>query len=253
MSTHPETPLDRALTPALEARPRRILRRVLTALGLVVSLTLLLFWLPPESRELLIVSLIANRVLVGLLVGFGLVAVSLLWAVGQRLDLWLLTALNVRGRHSVRIDRLMWLASQIGSARLTTGLVLSSYVLGRRHFAVELALGSITLSLLVTILKILSDRPRPFIQVQETRVVGNREWGLSFPSGHTAQAFFLMSAIARYLELPPGAALALYVVAGLVGYTRVFLGVHFPRDVIAGATLGLIWGGLATLIVPILL
>ena len=48
------------------------------------------------------------------------------------------------------------------------------------------------------------------------------------------------------------AALGLYGIAGLVAFTRVYLGVHYPRDVVAGAILGLIWGGLGVLVAPYL-
>jgi undecaprenyl-diphosphatase len=45
------------------------------------------------------------------------------------------------------------------------------------------------------------------------------------------------------------AAVGLYGLAALVAYARVYLGVHYPRDVIAGAILGLLWGALSFLIV----
>jgi membrane-associated phospholipid phosphatase len=40
----------------------------------------------------------------------------------------------------------------------------------------------------------------------------------------------------------------LYAVAVLVGFTRMYVGAHYPRDVIGGAVLGSIWGVLATLV-----
>lgn len=56
----------------------------------------------------------------------------------------------------------------------------------------------------------------------------------SFPSGHTSAAFLLATII--YLYHPLG--IILYVWAGLVGCSRVILGVHFPIDIFAGAMLG---------------
>ena len=47
-----------------------------------------------------------------------------------------------------------------------------------------------------------------------------------------------------------GAAAGLYAVAALVGFTRVYVGAHYPRDVIAGMVLGSVWGILANLVDP---
>lgn len=59
--------------------------------------------------------------------------------------------------------------------------------------------------------------------------------GSSFPSNHAANMF----AAARLLALAhPGGALIFYVIAGAVAYSRVYVGVHFPFDVMTGALLG---------------
>jgi membrane-associated phospholipid phosphatase len=232
---------------------RRALRRATIALGLVAALGLFLLWLPLSSRRLLISSLFANRWLIALLSVFGLMALSLLWAAGQRLDVWLFTAMNLRGYHAVWMDRLMWVATQIGNVGFVALLVVAAYVLGDQRFAIDLVLGSLTLWLLVTIIKAITDRARPFNLLRETRVIGWREAGLSFPSGHTTQTFFMMTLAISHFELPLIVALGLYAIAGLVAFTRVYLGVHYPRDVIAGAILGLLWGGLGVLVAPYLL
>jgi membrane-associated phospholipid phosphatase len=41
-----------------------------------------------------------------------------------------------------------------------------------------------------------------------------------------------------------------YAVAALVGFTRIYVGAHYPRDVIAGIVLGSLWGILAILVNP---
>ncbi|MBY6187325.1 phosphatase PAP2 family protein [Marinobacter hydrocarbonoclasticus] len=61
----------------------------------------------------------------------------------------------------------------------------------------------------------------------------------SLPSGHSAAAFLFATLLAWYW--PPLAVLA-YGWAALVGLSRVLLGVHYPGDIVAGATLGL-WAG----------
>jgi len=57
----------------------------------------------------------------------------------------------------------------------------------------------------------------------------------SFPSGHATTAFALATLLALWY---PRGAIGFLGLAGVVGFTRVFLGAHFPSDVLAGAALG---------------
>ena len=65
----------------------------------------------------------------------------------------------------------------------------------------------------------------------------------SFPSGHSASAFAFATGVAH--QLPPVAA-PLYALAGVVGYSRVHTGVHYPGDVVVGALLGTVIAQLTT-------
>ncbi len=58
----------------------------------------------------------------------------------------------------------------------------------------------------------------------------------SFPSGHAAAAFVFATLISHHY---PGFAALGYSVAGLIGLSRVMLGVHYPCDIAAGALLGI--------------
>ena len=67
----------------------------------------------------------------------------------------------------------------------------------------------------------------------------------SFPSGHTTAAFAL--AICMF-GVAPTLAPIFILVAALVGYARMYLGVHYPVDVLAGVVLGVFSGSIAALL-----
>src|SRR5205823_10769049 len=115
-----------------------------------------------------------------------------------------------------------------------------------------LALGSLSLWLVVTIIKAFTDRARPFNLLRDTRVIGWRAQGLSFPSGHTAQTFYTVTLAVSQFKLHFAIAAVLYGVAIVVGLSRVYLGMHYPRDVIAGAILALVWSILGVIVAPYL-
>jgi membrane-associated phospholipid phosphatase len=61
--------------------------------------------------------------------------------------------------------------------------------------------------------------------------------GLSFPSSHATSSFAAARAFGRLLPAP-----VLYAAAAAMGLSRLYLGVHYPSDVAAGAALGLVMG-----------
>jgi len=214
---------------------------------LVAGLVLILAWLPDGTRASLWTALRAQRGLIVLLSLFALVTLSLIWSAGQRLDARVFMLLNMRV-YPRWLDRWMWLATQLGnmlSAFIAAGLLL---ILNYRRLAIEVIFGTLILWLLVEMIKALSDRERPFLTYGETRIIGWRERGDSFPSGHTAQVFFLMTLFIHYFQLGVVVAAGLYAIAALVGFTRIYVGAHYPRDVLAGVVLGSVWGLLAMLV-----
>jgi hypothetical protein len=79
-------------------------------------------------------------------------------------------------------------------------------------------------------------RRRPFIDVVRALVVGKEPGSWSFPSGHTCAAFAAAWTLSRYW---PRARPVFFGVAATLGYSRVFVGAHYPGDVAIGAALGM--------------
>jgi undecaprenyl-diphosphatase len=86
-------------------------------------------------------------------------------------------------------------------------------------------------------IKALFRRKRPFIDVVRALVIGRRPDGWSFPSGHTAAAF---SGAWVASTVWPRRAPFFFGLAATVGFSRIYVGAHYPGDVLAGATLGMV-------------
>jgi undecaprenyl-diphosphatase len=87
------------------------------------------------------------------------------------------------------------------------------------------------------LIKQLVKRPRPFRQMEGlTNLIVPQDF-FSFPSGHTAGAFVVALSVAPCY---PWLAIPACLWAALVGFSRIYLGVHYPTDVLAGACLGIL-------------
>lgn len=92
-------------------------------------------------------------------------------------------------------------------------------------------------------LKPLVARPRPFIEAGYTLIIAN-PGGYSFPSGHTL-ASFTAATVVCCMPLGKGWKIGAVVLAVLIAFSRLYLFVHYPTDVLAGAVLGIIGALLA--------
>ncbi|MBI4015884.1 MAG: phosphatase PAP2 family protein [Candidatus Aenigmarchaeota archaeon] len=86
----------------------------------------------------------------------------------------------------------------------------------------------------IVVLKTAFHRPRPF-EVFELRLPAGGEIGSSFPSGHTQTAFMAATILGSFYRK---ARWPLFALSILIGFSRLYLGVHYPLDVLAGALTG---------------
>ena len=140
------------------------------------------------------------------------------------------------------VDALMLCASGIGwrgAIWLVLAVIAAWRWRGQAVMAAWRVALAIALATLATdaILKPLFDRDRPFVVAPETRVIGPRSAGQSFPSGHAADA--VAGACAVSLLWPKRRRLW-WALAALICLSRLYLGVHYPTDVAGGALVG--WG-----------
>jgi membrane-associated phospholipid phosphatase/4-amino-4-deoxy-L-arabinose transferase-like glycosyltransferase len=161
------------------------------------------------------------------------------------LDLQLLSVFN-RGIAHPWLDPIMQFLS--GNALLVPGLVALATALivwgGRRGrvfvfmLAFVLAVGD---SQVNNRLKKLFGRPRPFVDHPEVRLLAGRGPSFSMPSGHASIWGGIVSVTFLYWRRRE--VRALVVATGLgVGVSRMYLGVHYPSDVVVGWAVGLAYG-----------
>jgi len=100
-------------------------------------------------------------------------------------------------------------------------------------------------SALATVLKDLAGRARPAVADPAMSALTTLPADGSFPSGHALSAFAAAGVVAALHPRLRGPVLAL---AALVAVSRVYLGVHYPLDVLAGAALGLAVAGVVLLV-----
>jgi undecaprenyl-diphosphatase len=96
----------------------------------------------------------------------------------------------------------------------------------------------ITSTLVELVIKPYFRRRRPFITIIQAIVIGKKPGSWSFPSGHAAGAFggawLLNNKFPKY-------SLLRYIVASLVGFSRIYLGDHYPGDVASGSLIGILF------------
>ena len=129
MDPHNGKGLPEEIVPGAWGRLILVMRKYLPAAWLVfliASLVLFLVWMPSQMRIIIWHGLAARGILSGMLLVFSLLAVSLVWSAGQRIDVWAFLFFNLRGPRPVWLDRTMLGFTQIGSgiAALAIGLVL---------------------------------------------------------------------------------------------------------------------------------
>ncbi|MGG1555879.1 phosphatase PAP2 family protein [Paenibacillus ferrarius] len=136
------------------------------------------------------------------------------------------------------LDQVFTKVTHLGGATASILISLCMAVFG--HGALRVAgmqaLVALTLSHIpVAIMKKKYPRLRPYLVLPHTKTYKNPLTDHSFPSGHTTAIF---SVIYPFIYAYPAAGLVLIPLALIVGMSRMYLGLHYPSDVIVGCVIG---------------
>lgn len=151
-------------------------------------------------------------------------------------------------QHSVPGDMLLKYYTHVGDGLFMITLAVILFIAGKRKLGILLFLSFFLSGLFVQLVKRLEPEPRPGLYfsnekpLQKTGTIHFIDGKLlmgrnSFPSGHTTTAFALFSLLAfatrnQFIQI------LFFLAALIVGYSRIYLGQHFFKDVLIGAVLG---------------
>lgn len=109
----------------------------------------------------------------------------------------------------------------------------------KKYRKVGLMVGASLLGSLVfnnMLVKNLVARPRPYRMIETLSILIPEPGEYSFPSGHTSSSF--AAGVVLYLMLPKKYGVPAMILAFLIGISRLYVGVHYPTDVLGGMVMG---------------
>ena len=137
------------------------------------------------------------------------------------------------------LDQILPWVTYLGSHYAVIFFIILSWILTKQRKVLRHLLLLYGIQLVVIYgLKFLVKRERPlfFLEMASKLSKGPGEiLDPSFPSAHTAFAFMMATLLAGWF---PRYRFLFYLASGWIGWTRIYLGLHYPTDVIAGALLG---------------
>ena len=152
-------------------------------------------------------------------------------------DDYLIKLINARIKNDF-LDKFMYRVTDLGGAIFSTVFSLVLVLFGNdtiRLIGLE-ALAILGLSqIVVHSLKLLLSRERPYTIIEQLHTFGINLKDYSFPSGHTTASFSIATVLALNI---PSISLLTFFIAIIIGVSRIYLGVHYPTDVVAGIILG---------------
>ncbi|RKY81789.1 phosphatase PAP2 family protein [candidate division KSB1 bacterium] len=165
----------------------------------------------------------------------------------NKFDTWLCVQIS-KWNGKKPVDRIMFGVSHFGYGYLYPAIIGLTAIFDRGNSAPIVRTGFAAFfieTLGQILLKLKLRRIRPFLTLPQIKSIVKAPDMFSFPSGHAAGAFVMATVFNHFY---PSITIPLYSTASIIGFSRVYNGVHYPSDVIAGSFLGFISGRLGVML-----
>jgi len=146
----------------------------------------------------------------------------------------LFRTMNLAGSNDA-LDSIMLLFTFLGISYVIIFVWLPLWLQGRKDAAFDVLILVVLATAAAEILKLIVDRSRPSLELDDVNTIVSAS-GPSFPSAHATRAFAVACLI--WIVEPRRYGVVAVIVASLIAVSRVYIGVHWPTDVLAGAVLG---------------
>lgn len=162
----------------------------------------------------------------------------------QRMDIRILNFIDKYLRYQI-LDRIMPVITSLGNGGVVW-IILSIYLLNNNNYRIYgyIVITALILALVLGegIMKHLVRRTRPFIKMNDPKLLIKRPITYSFPSGHAASSF----AVAGIFNmLDTRGSIYITIIAWMIAFSRCYLKVHYFTDVLVGILIGLFCSGVA--------
>lgn len=137
------------------------------------------------------------------------------------------------------LDVFMYRVTDLGGAIFITMFTLGLVIFGsdqNKLVGIEALLSLGISQIIVHSLKMIMSRERPYNIIEQLNTFGIDLSDYSFPSGHTTASFSLATTLALNI---PKLSIVVFLLAAIIAISRIYLGVHYPTDVVAGVILGI--------------